>query len=91
MAVDVLGRVIEVVSGQDLDSFVAQHVTAPLGMTSTGFHVAEAERERIAQPQADASGQKPAMFDPTVTPRLFSGGGGMVSTQVITCGCAKCS
>ena len=80
VAVDVLGRVIEVASGQDLDSFVAQHVTVPLGMTSTGFYVAEAERERIAQPQADASGQKPAMFDPTVKPKLFSGGGGLVST-----------
>ena len=80
VAVDVLGRVIEVVSGQELDSFVAQHVTMPLGMTSTGFYVAETERERIAQPQADVSGQKPAMFDPTVKPRLFSGGGGMVST-----------
>src|SRR4051794_9977363 len=80
VAVDVLGRVIEVASGQDLDGFVAQHVTTPLGMTATGFYVAETERERIAQPQADASGQKPATFDPTVKPRLFSGGGGMVST-----------
>ena len=80
MAVDVLGRVIEVASGQDLDTFVAQRVTKPLGMTSTGFYVAETERERIAQPQADGSGQKPAMFDPTVKPKLFSGGGGMVST-----------
>jgi CubicO group peptidase (beta-lactamase class C family) len=80
VAVDVLGRVIEVASGQDLDSFVAQHVTAPLGMTSTGFYAVEAEQERIAQPQADASGQKPVMFDPMVKLKLFSGGGGMVST-----------
>ena len=80
MAVDVLGRVIEVASGQDLDSFIAQRVTKPLGMTSTGFYVAESERDRIAQPQADASGQTPAMFDPAVKPKLFSGGGGMVST-----------
>ena len=80
MAIDVLGRVIEVVSGRDLDTFVAERVTGPLGMTSTGFYVAAAERDRIAQPQADASGQRPAMFDPTVRPKLFSGGGGMVST-----------
>ena len=80
MAVDVLGRVVEVVSGMDLDRFVAERVTKPLGMTSTGFYVAETERERVAQPQADASGQKPAMFDPTVKPKLFSGGGGAVST-----------
>src|SRR4051812_28764448 len=80
VAVDVLGRIVEVASGQGLDTFIAQRVTKPLGMTSTGFYVAEAERERIAQPQADATGQKPAMFDPTVKPKLFSGGGGMIST-----------
>jgi CubicO group peptidase (beta-lactamase class C family) len=80
VAVDVLGRVIEVVSGMDLDRFIAERVTKPLGMTSTGFYVSETERERIAQPQADAAGQKPAMFDPVVKPKLFSGGGGMVST-----------
>jgi CubicO group peptidase (beta-lactamase class C family) len=80
VAVDVLGRVVEVVSGMDLDRFVAERVTKPLGMTSTGFYVAETEGERVAQPQADASGQKPAMFDPAVKSKLFSGGGGAVST-----------
>jgi CubicO group peptidase (beta-lactamase class C family) len=80
VAVDVLGRVIEVASGMDLDRFITERVTEPLGMTSTGFYVAETERERIAQPQADAAGQKPVMFDPVVKPKLFSGGGGMVST-----------
>ena len=80
MSVDVLGRIIEIASGQNLDSFIAQRITKPLGMTSTGFYIAESERERVAQPQADASGQTPSMFDPTVRPKLFSGGGGMVST-----------
>jgi CubicO group peptidase (beta-lactamase class C family) len=80
MAVDVLGRVIEVASGMDLDRFVADRVTQPLGMSSTGFYVADTERERIAQPQADESGQKPALFDPVVKPKRFSGGGGAVST-----------
>ena len=79
VAVDVLGRVIEVASGMDLDRFIAERVTKPLGMTSTDFYVAQNERERIAQPQADAAGQKPAMFDPVLKPKLFSGGG-MVST-----------
>lgn len=80
VAVDVLGRVVEVASGMDLDRFVADRVTQPLGMTSTGFYVAETERERVAQPQADESGQKPAMFDPVVKPKRLSGGGGAVST-----------
>ena len=91
MAVDVLGRVVEVASGMELDRFVEERVTKPLGMTSTGFYVAAADGGRVAQPQADASGQKPAMFDPTVKPKLFSGGGGAVGTAAITCGCAKCS
>ena len=80
MAVDVLGRVVEVASGMELDRFVEERVTKPLGMTSTGFYVAAADGGRVAQPQADASGQKPAMFDPTVKPKLFSGGGGAVGT-----------
>ena len=81
MATDVLSRVIEVVSGMDLDRFVEQRVTKPLGMASTGFYVTEADRDRVAQPQADpATGQRPAMFDATQKPKRFSGGGGGVST-----------
>ncbi|HVO95105.1 MAG TPA: serine hydrolase domain-containing protein [Terriglobales bacterium] len=80
-AVDVLGRVIEVVSGMDLDRFIEERVTTPLGMTSTGFYVREADRDRLAQPQIDpATGKRPFMFDATQKPKLFSGGGGMVST-----------
>jgi CubicO group peptidase (beta-lactamase class C family) len=80
VAVDVLGRVIEVASGMELDRFVEERITKPLSMTSTGFYVAPSEGPRIAQPQADAAGQKPTLFDPTVKPKLFSGGGGAVST-----------
>jgi CubicO group peptidase (beta-lactamase class C family) len=81
MATDVLGRVIEVVSGQDLDQFVEERITRPLGMESTGFYVKETERDRIAQPDKDpVTGQKPALFDPVTKPKRFSGGGGMVST-----------
>lgn len=80
-AVDVLGRVIEVVSGMDLDRFIEERITKPLGMTSTGFYVREAESDRLAQPQVDpATGKRPAMFDATQKPKLLSGGGGMVST-----------
>ena len=80
-AVDVLGRVIEVVSGMDLDRFIEERVTKPLGMSSTGFYVREADRDRLAQPQIDpATGKRPPMFDATQKPKLFSGGGGGVST-----------
>jgi CubicO group peptidase (beta-lactamase class C family) len=79
--VDVLGRIIEVVSGMDLDRFIEERVTKPLSMSSTGFYVREADRERLAQPQIDpATGKRPPMFDATQKPKLFSGGGGLVST-----------
>ena len=81
MAVDVLGRVIEVVSGIELDRFVEERVTRPLGMDSTGFYVREADLGRLSQPQADpATGQRPPLPDVSKKPRLLSGGGGMVST-----------
>jgi CubicO group peptidase (beta-lactamase class C family) len=80
-AVDVLGRIIEVVSGMDLDRFIEERVTKPLGMSSTGFYVREADRDRLAQPQIDpAIGKRPPLFDATQKPKLFSGGGGVVST-----------
>jgi CubicO group peptidase (beta-lactamase class C family) len=80
MATDVLGRIIEVVSGQTLDVFVAERVTKPLGMDSTGFYVREADLGRLAQPQANPTGDRPAMPDVSLKPRWLSGGGGMVST-----------
>jgi CubicO group peptidase (beta-lactamase class C family) len=81
MATDVLGRVVEVVSGEDLDHFVETHITRPLGMDSTGFYVKETTRNRIAQPDKDpVTGQRPPLFDPATKPKRFSGGGGMVST-----------
>ena len=81
MATDVLGRVLEVVTGQELDRIVEERVTKPLGMSSTGFYTRDADKDRIAQPQVDAaSGQRPPFFDPTKKPKRLSGGGGMVST-----------
>jgi CubicO group peptidase (beta-lactamase class C family) len=80
-SVDVLGRVIEVIAGMDLDRFIEERITKPLGMTSTGFYVREADRDRLAQPQVDpTTGKRPPMFDATQKPTLLSGGGGMVST-----------
>lgn len=81
MAVDVLGRVIEVASGMELDRYIEERITKPLGMSSTGFYVRDADAARVAQPQVDpATGQRPPLFDAAVKPKGFSGGGGMVST-----------
>jgi CubicO group peptidase (beta-lactamase class C family) len=79
VATDVLGRVVEVVSGMALDRFVAERITGPLGMAATGFVVAPADHGRIAQPKPPADGATP-LFDPTRMPVRLSGGGGMVST-----------
>ena len=48
MATDVLGRVIEVVSGQRLDEFFAARILRPLGMTDTGFYAGETQLPRLA-------------------------------------------
>jgi len=78
---DVLGRIIEVVSGTDLHSFVVERIARPLGMTDTGFWAPQEATSRAAYPQTDRNtGRRPAVPDPLVRPSWFSGGGGMVST-----------
>ncbi len=80
---DVLGRVVEVVSGQTLGAHLKQRLTDPLGMPDTSFYVPEAARQaRIAEPFADDRqfGVNASMGDPRVVQKMESGGGGMVST-----------
>jgi len=48
VATDVVGRLVEVVSGQSLDAFFAERIFGPLGMTDTAFTVAAADAERLA-------------------------------------------
>src|SRR6516165_9199986 len=77
---DVLGRVIEVVSGQPFDQFLQSRLFAPLHMVDSGFSVPEDKLARLValpgpQPQppfANSDVGKPQTF--------FSGGGGIVST-----------
>jgi CubicO group peptidase (beta-lactamase class C family) len=77
VGVDVLGRVVEVVSGMDLDSFVRERISGPLKMNDTGFWVKPASLSRLAKPDGAAN----APFeDATQKPKVFSGGGGMLST-----------
>jgi CubicO group peptidase (beta-lactamase class C family) len=81
MSTDVLGRVVEVVSGQDLAEFIEARICRPLGLRDTGF-VATGERAaRVAEPQIDpASGARPPMRNVANPGRWASGGGGAVST-----------
>lgn len=79
---DVLGRIVEVVSGESLGAFLARRIFAPLGMTDTGFALPEAAHARIAEPFAvdPDTGAAVALFDPRRAPALESGGGGLMSS-----------
>jgi len=79
---DVLARIVEVISGVEFDTFIAERIAKPLKLTDTGFWVEGAERQaRVAEPQINpATGQRPLLFDVTKRPKWFSGGGGLVST-----------
>jgi CubicO group peptidase (beta-lactamase class C family) len=80
---DVLGRVIEVASGQSLFQFEKQRLLGPLGMTETAFYVTDAaKRPLIAEPlPADRfAGPIAGIVEPTLPRRWESGGAGMVGT-----------
>src|SRR6476659_4150751 len=86
VSTDVLGRVVEVASGQSLDEFFAARIFAPLGMTATGFCVSEDARPRLAAlygagPRGNI-GRMEHMCRVAVgrPPKLLGGGGGLVST-----------
>lgn len=79
----VLGRVIEVVSGQPLDVFLAERIFEPLGMTDAGFHVTGEQAGRLSQlyGEADGGGIEPIAGLPLHgRPRFLSGSGGMVAS-----------
>lgn len=81
-ATDVLGRLVEVITGQPLGEHLRQAILAPLGMNDTAFVVPEAGHARIVEPFAhDPDGGIPMrLIEPRETPALQSGGGGLMST-----------
>ncbi len=86
VATDVLGRIVEVVSGQSLDVFIAENITGPLGMNETSFWPTDEQADRFAALYAPRAGTKTAFrIDalgkrPDQPPLMLSGGGGLVST-----------
>jgi CubicO group peptidase (beta-lactamase class C family) len=95
LSVDVLGRVIEIASGQPFDVFVRERIFKPLGMNDTGFAVPDAKWSRFAtvytpaegggvRPTKDPETFKHVVMSPSAYYRepkkYFSGGAGMVST-----------
>jgi CubicO group peptidase (beta-lactamase class C family) len=93
VATDVLGRVVEVVSGQTLDAFFKARIYDPLGMVDTGFFVPEAGQDRLVAYYRGADvldPMKPGLFrnDDKPYPQAYlrpfprlSGGGGLVTTM----------
>ena len=81
-ATDVLGRVVEVVSGQTLGAYLQAHIFKPLGMTDTGFSVPLAQQARIAEPFArdPDGGVQMRVIDVREEAALESGGGGLASS-----------
>ena len=88
LGTDVCGRLVELLSGQGLDEYLAAEVLGPLGMADTGFSVPDSAVGRFAASYARNSRKELVLVDdPTESPYLsppsfLSGGGGLVSTTV---------
>ncbi|MEO6782981.1 MAG: serine hydrolase domain-containing protein [Bradyrhizobium sp.] len=81
---DILGRLIEVVTGQTLGVFLTERILAPLQMAETAFHTGEENAGRLAEPFLTDpwNGEKVQLFNMLEKPAMESGGGGLVSTTM---------
>ncbi|MGN9804002.1 serine hydrolase domain-containing protein [Micromonospora sp. L32] len=86
VSTDVLGRLVEVVSGQRLDAFFTERILTPLGMTDTRWWVDEPDAKRLAALYTPHPGTGQAVRVDRIgaaalnRPDCLSGGGGLVST-----------
>ncbi len=86
VATDVVGYLVETISGQPFEQFLQQRIFDPLGMSDTGFHVPAEKAHRFAACYAaDGKGGMVLQDDPTTSsflspPSFISGGGGLCST-----------
>ena len=81
---DILGRVIEVISGKTLGVYLREHILDPLQMNETGFHTGQENKSRLAEPfpKDPWTGEKVKLIDQLEIPKMESGGGGLVSTAM---------
>ena len=81
---DILGRIIEVISGKTLSAFLTEQILAPLQMAETAFHTGSENANRLAEPFATDpwNGDKVQLFNMLEKPAMESGGGGLVSTTM---------
>ena len=86
MSTDVCGRLVEVISGMGLDEYFVEHITGPLGMADTAFHVPADKKHRFTSNYALTPDEPLLIVDsfdasPYLSPPVFlSGGGGLVGT-----------
>lgn len=84
VATDVIGRLIEIWSGQSLDEFIQERILDPLSMDDTHWYCPKEKVDRLAMLYLNHGGQAIPLEDlasvATKSPTLFAGGGGLVST-----------
>ena len=86
IATDVLGALVERLSGETLETFLSTRLFQPLGMDDTFFNVPDDKLDRVVpnhgwNPETNALGPLPATYQmPIQGVTLFSGGGGLVSS-----------
>jgi len=86
VSTDVLGYLVEVLSGERFDEYLRRHIFEPLGMVDTGFHVPDESASRFAANYARRADKSLRVEDDPETSSyrrpatFFSGGGGLVST-----------
>ncbi|NVM43388.1 MAG: beta-lactamase family protein [Candidatus Lokiarchaeota archaeon] len=90
LSIDILGYLIEILSGMPLDKFLQERIFNKLGMKDTGFFVPLEKRDRMVRLYTKDSKrrlipvpetqQSFGVWNSFEKPRIFSGGGGLVST-----------
>lgn len=87
VSTDIVGRIVEIVSGKRLDDFFAERIFAPLGMTDTAFEVSDDRVDRFASCYVKTDDDPLRLMDPgqgtaygAGKVRQHSGGGGLTST-----------
>lgn len=81
MSTDVLGAMLERISGKPLDQYLAETILVPLKMHDSGFWVEPRNHGRMAEPfEKDPEGKPIKLIDRRSKPTMLGGGGGMVST-----------
>jgi CubicO group peptidase (beta-lactamase class C family) len=81
---DILGRIIEIISGKRLSAYLTERILAPLQMTETAFHTATENAHRLAEPFANDpwSNEPVKLINMLEKPVYESGGGGLISTTM---------